>query len=90
MKGRPYIPLGCTQQGRVTPTKLTERLLDAKQMERVMAGRPMGELLLSSGAVEGPYRRTRPVTRWSLAARRFTRALLAFVLAPRADLSTKD
>ncbi len=69
---------------------LTERLLDAKQMERVVAGRSLPYLLLATGAMTGPHRRTRPVTRWRLAARRFTRALLAFVLAPRADLSTKD
>lgn len=87
MKGRPYIPLGCTQSGRVTPTKLlTERLLDARQMERVVAGRSLPYLLLATGALEGPFRRTRPVTRWTLAARRFTRALLAFLAAPRIDL----
>jgi hypothetical protein len=78
---RPYIPRGCDQQG---------RLLTQRQMEQVAAGRPLGELLLSSGAVEGPFRRTRPITRWRRACRRTLRALLAFWLAPRADLSTKD
>ncbi len=89
MKGRPYIALGLTQQGRVTPTMLTERLLDDRQMERVIAGRSLPDLLLSTGAMEGPYTRPHPVTRWSLALQRFIRALLAFLLAPRADL-TKD
>ena len=50
---------------------------------------PLGDLLLATGALEGPYRRTRPITRWRLAARRFTRALLAFLLAPRIDLTRK-
>lgn len=57
--------------------------LDPQQMELVTAGKPLGELLLSSGAVEGPFRRTRPVTRWRLAARRFVRSVLAFLAAPR-------
>lgn len=85
---RPYVALGCTQQSRVTPTRLTERHLDARQAERDTATTPLGELLLASGAVEGPYKSPHPVTRWSRTARRFTRALLAFLLAPRADLST--
>lgn len=65
---------------------LTERLLDARQMELVIAGRPLPDLLLSTGAMEGPFKAPHPVTRWTLAAQRFTRALLAFVLAPRIDL----
>jgi hypothetical protein len=90
VKGCPYIALGCDQCGRVTPTMPTERHLDARQMERVVAGRSLPNLLLATGAMEGPFKAPHPVTRWTLAARRFTRALLAFVLAPRADLSTKD
>jgi hypothetical protein len=75
---RPYIPWGCDQQGRI---KLTEAHLDRRIAEKLET-RGMADLLLSSGAIEGPYRHTHPVTRWSLALRRFHRALLA-VLAPR-------
>lgn len=64
MLKRPYIPLGCTQQGRLVPTKLTGRHLDL-QIAAKNETRPMGELLLASGAVEGPYKRTRPaVSLW--------------------------
>jgi hypothetical protein len=107
MKGRPYIAIGCDQQGQVTPTALqraldpdfepwhlphfapvlTERLLDARQQELVIAGRSLPDLLLSTGALMGPYRRTHPITRWTIAARRFTRALLAFLAADKPDLS---
>jgi len=67
---------------------LTERHLDAKQMELVTAGLPLPDLLLKTGAMTGPHRRTLPITRWTLAARRTTRALLAFLLAAKPDLST--
>jgi len=51
------------------------------------AAAPLGELLLASGAVEGPFRRTHPITnRW----RALWADLLAFLAAPRCDLSTKD
>jgi hypothetical protein len=86
VKGRPYIALGCDQCGRVKPTKLNERVLDARQMERVMAGRALGDLLLSTGAIEGPFKRSHPITRWRLAARRFLTALGRFLTAPRCDL----
>ena len=99
---RPYIPIGCDQQGHLTPTELAAfdpriepwhlphfathigmQQLDAQQLELVTAGVPLPELLLKTGAMSGPFKRTRPVTRWRLACRRFTRALLAFLVAPR-------
>lgn len=36
--------------------------LDARQAERQCAGVPLPELLLQSGALTGPYTRTRPLT----------------------------
>ena len=39
------------------------------------------DLLLAQGVMTGPYRRTKPVKRGPV--RRFFRALLAFLLAPR-------
>lgn len=59
MLKRNYIPLGCTQQGRLVPTKLTRRSLDL-QIAGKTKTRPMCELLLASGAIEGPYKQTRP------------------------------
>jgi hypothetical protein len=56
---RPYIPLGCTQQGRLVSTKLTERHLQLRITDK-QERRALGDLLLASGAVEGPFRRTRP------------------------------
>lgn len=80
---RPYIPGGCDQQGRVTPGKLTQAHLDRRIAEKTDA-RGLGEQLLSSGAVEGPFKHTRPWRRSRL--RRFLRALLAFLAAPSAHL----
>lgn len=68
---------------------LTERHLDARQQELVTASMPLPDLLLKTGAMSGPFKRTKPITRWTRAARRFTRALLAFLLAPSADLKRK-
>ena len=67
---RPYIALGLGQQGRVTPTVLA-RLIEA---ERSLS---LPDLLLKTGAMEGPDRRTRPVTcglfrRWLHALLRVT------------------
>jgi hypothetical protein len=59
MLTRTYIPLGCTQQGRLVPTKLTERHLQLRIADK-QEHRALGDLLLASGAVEGPFRRTRP------------------------------
>jgi len=42
--------------------------------------------LLAKGAITGPHKRCRPTTRWRLFWRRFYRALIVFLLAPRADL----
>lgn len=60
MVTRPYIPMGCTQQGRLVPTKLTERHLNL-QIAGKQEHRDLGALLLASGAVEppqpGPWRR---------------------------------
>ncbi len=78
----PYVPLGVTQQGRMVPTKLREANLDARQQERTNADMPLGDLLLSTGAVEGPFKRAKTITRWAAAARRFTRQVLAMLLAP--------
>ena len=83
---RPYIPLGVTEQGRVVPTLLCEPYLDRAQRARECAAIPLGDLLLASGAVEGPFKRTHPITRWSRAAQRFTRKVLAFLLAPHCNL----
>lgn len=83
---RPYIPLGVTEQGRVVPTLLREADLDRAQRARECAAIPLGDLLLASGAVEGPFKRTHPITRWTHAAQRFTRKVLAFVLAPHCNL----
>jgi hypothetical protein len=35
------------------------------------------ELLLASGAVEGPYRKPHPITRWRLIGQRIARGLAA-------------
>lgn len=83
---RPYIPLGVTGQGRFVPTPLNEGSLDRAQRARECTGAPLGDLLLASGAVEGPFKRTHPITRWSRAAQRFTRKVLAFLLAPHCNL----
>lgn len=66
---RPYIPMGVTQQGRLTPTKLCEAHPDRRIAEK-METRGLADLLLSSGAVEGPFKRTHPVTRGALNALR--------------------
>lgn len=81
MLTRPYIPLGCTQQGRRVPTKLTRAHLDARQAEREAAPLSLPDLLLSKGAMTGPHKRTRPFRRTRMG--RFFRALLAFLAAPR-------
>lgn len=39
------------------------------------------ELLLASGAIEGPYRKPHPVTRWRLIGRRISTALAALARA---------
>ena len=57
------------------PTKLTEAHLNLRIAEK--RAKPLGALLLSSGALEGPYRA--PGSR----LRRFIRALLASVPALR-------
>ena len=62
---------GNCRQGRDCPARKAGR------------GVPLPDLLLSTGTMEGPFRRTRPITRWTRVARRFTRALLAFLAAPR-------
>ena len=77
----PFIPMGCTQQGRDTPTKLRKENLE-RQIEAKAESRSLPDLLLAKGSMSGPFRRTHPVTRWSQALKRFHRALLA-VLAPR-------
>lgn len=76
---RPYIPLGCDQQNRVVPT-LTARHLDHRQKARDLSSKSLPDLLLHTGAMSGPYRRTRPLRRSRVG--RFFRALTAFLLAP--------
>ena len=76
---RPYIPLGCDQQRRVVPT-LTARHLDHQQRARDLSRMSLPDLLLHTGAMAGPYRRTKPLRRSR--AGRFFRALAAFLLAP--------
>lgn len=44
------------------------------------------EQLLTKGAMEGPFKRPRPVTRRRLFWRRTYRALIVFLLAPRPHL----
>ena len=66
---RPYIPLGCTQSGRVTPTKLVEAHLDRRIAEKAES-RSLPELLLAKGSMSGPHRRTHPITRSALGALR--------------------
>ena len=78
---RPYIALGCDQQHRVTPTKLRAAHLD-RQIAAKLETRTLPELLMAKGAMTGPEKVGRSFTRWTLAARRIHRALLA-VLAPR-------
>jgi hypothetical protein len=60
---------------------LTAQHLDAKQRERETATTPLGELLLASGAVEGPFRKPHPLTRWRLIGRRISTALAALARA---------
>jgi len=60
--------------------KLTEASLNAAQRRRERPTEPMpldGGLLLATGAVTGPHRRTRPIRRHAL-----LRALIDFLLAP--------
>lgn len=60
MLTRFYIPAGCTQQGRLKPTKLTARHLQL-QVAGKQEHRALPDLLLATGAMEGPYRRPRPL-----------------------------
>lgn len=71
----PYVPLGCTQQGRVVPTKLREADLDARQQEREAMAMRLPELLLAKGSMSGPYRACHPAVNHPV--RRFFRALLS-------------
>ena len=77
----PYIPSGITQQGRLVPTKLRESDLDRAQAERDAAAQSLPDLLLAKGSMSGPYRAAHPARNWPV--RRFFRAVLAFLLAPR-------
>jgi hypothetical protein len=62
MKGRPYIPHGITQQGRLKPTKLTERHLNL-QTEAKRETRGLIQLLIEKGAIEPPPPRPGPLRR---------------------------
>lgn len=59
MLKRIYIPAGCDQQGLLVPTKLTAQHLQL-QIAAKRERRALPDLLLATGAMEGPYRRTRP------------------------------
>jgi hypothetical protein len=45
------------------------------------------DLLLSSGAVEGPYRRPRPVTRWACTASSLARVIGRFLARVKSVLT---
>jgi hypothetical protein len=62
MKGRPYIALGVTQQGRLKPTKLSAPHMNL-QREAKRNSRGLLDLLVSSGAVEPPPLQPGPVRR---------------------------
>lgn len=62
MKGRPYIALGLTQQGRMKPTKLSAPHLNL-QPETKRDAHGLIQLLVSSGAVEPPPPQPGPVRR---------------------------
>lgn len=81
---RPYIAVGCDQQGRAALGRLTQASLDARQAERAAAALSLPDLLLSKGSMTGPHKTTKPLRRSR--ARRFLRALLAFLAAPSAHL----
>ena len=80
------MPLSVTEHGHLVPMLLREADLDRAQRARECAAIPLGDLLLASGAVEGPFKRTHPIARWCRAPQRFTRKLLAFLLAPHCDI----
>ena len=63
-------------QGRECPLRAAQREAKAGAQHALNA-----DALIASGAVEGPFRRTKPLKRGPV--RRFFRALLAFLTAPR-------
>ena len=67
---------GHCKQGRACPVRAAQREAAAGAQHALNA-----DALIASGAIEGPFRRTKPVKRGPV--RRFFRALLAFLLAPR-------
>lgn len=84
---RPCIAPGTEEQSRTVPAIPLEPYLDRAQRARECAAMSLGDLLLSTGAVEGPFKPTHPATRWTRAAQRFTRELLAFALWPLAVIA---
>lgn len=93
---QPYTPIGRESQGRAVPTLLREADLDRMQFrrdetaqrrqerandERVAASMSLPDLLLAKGSMSGPYRAAHPAR--NRPVRRFFRAVLAFLLAPR-------
>lgn len=81
---RPHIPLGCTQQGRRVPKKLTERHLQL-QIAGKRERRPLGDLLLASGAMEGPFKRPHPVLNTVESVKRALRELYDLLTKPCID-----
>lgn len=84
MLKRQYIPLGCDQQSRLVPTKLTGRSLDL-QIAAKNETRDIGELLLAGGAMEGPFKRPRQVLNWPGRFARFLREALDEITKPCID-----
>ena len=54
--------------------RLTEADLDRRQDAKDSAAMPLPDLLLAKGSMEGPYRYSRPATRWAVLGRRLYRA----------------
>jgi len=73
--------IGAGLTGMAAATKLREADLDRAQAERDAAAQSLPDLLLAKGSMSGPYRAAHPARNWPV--RRFFRAVLAFLLAPR-------
>lgn len=71
---RPCIAPGTEEQSRAVPAIPLEPYLDRAQRARECAAMSLGDLLLASGAVEGPFKRPR------LARKPYDPALLVALL----------
>lgn len=79
-----FIPMGCTQQGRLVPTKLTARHLQL-QIDGQRERRALPELLLATGAMEGPDKRPHPVLNAVEGIKRDLRELWDLITKPCID-----